>query len=330
MKVIALLPVRNEAWVLPHSLECLSAFCDVILVCDQGSDDGSRAVYARFPKVVVIDLPARPSGAIDHLPQHSRWVLLDAARNYSGCNLLWNTDADELIAPPVMNRWRNDPATSFEPRTFFACGYYHLWNSPSTYRDDGSAYSPQLKVVAYVDDRELDFQRSSSVAPLHEPRVPEVASHKRVEAGDLPVLHLQWLFAERNQMKQAWYRGIELLDGRTPAREINGRYACTLPAPRARTTAVPPAWVEGLTFPDFSIDREPSWHEREILAWFDKHGPEFFEPLEIWHVEPLRRVFVRRVGRAPRPDRSYRPPWHHRARREARRVAGVAWRRLFR
>ena len=31
--------------------------------------------------------------------------------------------------------------------------------------------------------------------------------------ADVPVLHLQWLIAERNQMKQAWYRCRELLDG---------------------------------------------------------------------------------------------------------------------
>jgi hypothetical protein len=51
MKIIALMPVRNEAWVLPHSLACLSAFCDVILVNDQSSEDESREICRRFPKV---------------------------------------------------------------------------------------------------------------------------------------------------------------------------------------------------------------------------------------------------------------------------------------
>ena len=49
MKIITLMPVRNEAWVLPHSLACLSAFCDVILVSDQSSEDESREICRRFP-----------------------------------------------------------------------------------------------------------------------------------------------------------------------------------------------------------------------------------------------------------------------------------------
>jgi hypothetical protein len=49
VKIIALLPVKNEAWVLEHTLASLSGFCDVILVNDQQSTDGSRSIAARFP-----------------------------------------------------------------------------------------------------------------------------------------------------------------------------------------------------------------------------------------------------------------------------------------
>ena len=55
MKIIALLPVRNEAWVLRHALACLSGFCDVVLVSDQQSDDGSREICTGFPKVRLIE-----------------------------------------------------------------------------------------------------------------------------------------------------------------------------------------------------------------------------------------------------------------------------------
>ena len=61
MRVIALLPVKNEAWVLEHTLACLSSFCDVVLVNDQRSEDGSRKIGKRFPKVVWIDSPESQS-----------------------------------------------------------------------------------------------------------------------------------------------------------------------------------------------------------------------------------------------------------------------------
>ena len=96
MKVIALLPIKNEAWVLEHTLASLSAFCDVIVVSDQHSTDGSPEICRRFPKVVMLGSP--PAGEPD-LPKQARWRLLDAARSYDGTNLLWWTDADELPAP---------------------------------------------------------------------------------------------------------------------------------------------------------------------------------------------------------------------------------------
>ena len=97
MKIIGLLPVRNEAWVLEHSLASLSGFCDVIIVSDQQSSDSSRDICRRFPKVVLLDPDAADMEA--RLPQKARWRLLDAARSYEGDNVLWCTDADELTPP---------------------------------------------------------------------------------------------------------------------------------------------------------------------------------------------------------------------------------------
>jgi hypothetical protein len=101
-----------------------------------------------------------------------------------------------------------------------------------------------------------------------------------------------------------------------------------LPGARIQTSAVPPAWTEGLTFPDFSIDHETSWSEREVLGWFDVHTPEFFEPLEIWHLATLAKAFRRHAGRRPRPDRSYLPPWRARALWFGRQALAAARRRL--
>ena len=93
MKIIGLVPVRNEAWILPHSLASLSAFCDVVIVSDQNSEDQSREICRRFPKVVLLE------SAESRISTQVRWQLFDAARGYDGCNLLWCTDADELVAP---------------------------------------------------------------------------------------------------------------------------------------------------------------------------------------------------------------------------------------
>jgi hypothetical protein len=212
------------------------------------------------------------------------------------------------------------------PGTVIDCLFYHPL-SPDRYRDGESPYGPYWKPLAVVDDRKMDYNRDLGL-PLHEHRVPVVDGAPVVHARDFPVLHLQWLIPGHNQMKQAWYRCLELLTGASTAVAINARYVNALPWGRVRAAPIPPAWVQDVTFPDTSIDQTQSWQEREVLRLFDEHSVEFFEPLEIWHIPRLREEFERRVGRQPKADRSYLPSWSTRALRFKERVVTAARRRL--
>jgi hypothetical protein len=307
MKTIALVPVRNDAWVLEHSLACWSGFCDVIIVSDQMSTDGSLDVYRRFPKVVVLESSSRTS-AVSGLPQQARWRLLDAARNYDGNNLLWCTDADELTPPDLARAFLQGHAADLVPGRVLECRFYNLWNSMTKFRQDLSYYGPLWKPMGFVDNRRVDYPRAG-VRPLHEPRMPIESDAHALKAESVPILHLQWALRRRNQLKQAWYRCIDFMDKRMTAVDVNSFYSITVPEWYVHTEAVPAEWLTSVTLPSPASDNEPSWHEREILEWFDQRGVEFFEPLEIWHVPSLRREFRRRTGRYPRPDRSYLPPF---------------------
>src|SRR5215471_2264925 len=132
MKIIALVPVRNEAWVLEHSLASLSGFCDVVIVNDQMSADGTRDICRRFPKVVLLE--SKPADTVGRLPQQARWRLLDAARNYDGCNLLWCTDADELVPPSLARSFFERRAEVLSERRVVECRFYNLWNSLTRFR----------------------------------------------------------------------------------------------------------------------------------------------------------------------------------------------------
>ena len=129
MKIIGLVPVRNEAWVLPHSLASLSGFCDVVIVSDQSSDDGSREICRTFPKVVLLE------SSESRISTQVRWHLLDAARDYDGCNLLWCTDADELVRAALAARdFFTTRSDELKPGTVVECMYVHLWHRVDRYR----------------------------------------------------------------------------------------------------------------------------------------------------------------------------------------------------
>jgi len=321
VRIIALLPVKNEAWVLEHTLACLSGFCDVVLVNDQQSEDASREIGRRFPKVVWID------SSESNICEQARWQLWDVARDYDGTNLIWCSDADELLSPSRIGAFFHRAQDTLTPGTIVDSLYCHTWNSPARYRSGLGGYAPHYKPVAIVDDRRHDYDRSRAL-PLHEERVPIAAGATRLQVADPPLLHLQWLLPRRSQMRQAWYRCREWMQQERTSRAINASYSGTLPDWHVPTSPIPAEWLEGLTLPGADVDAQPTWQQRDILGWFDARGVEFFEPLEIWHVDLLRREFKRRTGRSPRPDRSYREPWPVRARSVSRRIFNAAKRAL--
>ncbi|MGN1038278.1 MAG: hypothetical protein ACI4P0_02665, partial [Mailhella sp.] len=113
------------------------------------------------------------------------------------------------------------------------------------------------------------------------------------------ILHFTAVDLLPYKLKIAWYHCVELLKTPDEAERINRFYFRDWDEKDIKLRPVLPEWVDGL----FLQNLEPSsksWQWTEIMNLFDKHGIEFFEPLEIWHIPQLRYEFLRRTGREPR------------------------------
>jgi hypothetical protein len=185
-----------------------------------------------------------------------------------------------------------------KPGQKLALDWLCLWKDPRQLRSDGSVYSVLPKDFVFCDDGSSGFNR----ATLHEGRTPgpnDPDRWIRVPREEGGVLHFQFVPFDRFQVKQAFMRCREWIMRTAAAWEINEKYAITLDAPEARCVPVPSAWLEGIPGLDDLKNQGPGWYEQGILDYFGKHGAEFFEPLEIWHVPPLREAFRELAGRDP-------------------------------
>lgn len=287
MKTITLLPVKNEAWILPYTLENFSQFSDHIIIADQHSTDGSREIYKRFPKVSVIDNDF--SGASNKI----RWNLLREARKITGNNLIICLDADELLSPKAVEKMKefgNEEAISFQ------ADWIQLIEDGTKYRIDG-VWKGSTKEFAFIDDK-LNVQYEEKELLIdHTARIPKIKKQIKTE---YPILHLHYMAKMRSEIKQAWYMCIELLNGINPIR-INHRYSVAqfdsiIPA------KIEPSWVENIIMPPQEVFTD-TYEERqkEVLDMLAKKGALYFEPLDIWHIPRLRELFIKEVGREPKP-----------------------------
>jgi hypothetical protein len=176
-----------------------------------------------------------------------------------------------------------------------------LWKSISFYRDDDSVWSNNYKDFIFCDDG-LSHHSYAFLGVGRTPGSNDEGSLIRLESENYGgVLHFQFVSWDRFQLKQAWYRCSELINKPGSAQSINEIYKITLDDPYAKLAKLPANWIEDLILPKYLESSAVSlWHQDDIFNFFDKHGAEFFEGLQIWHIDLLRREFFKRLGRYPK------------------------------
>jgi hypothetical protein len=304
VKLIALLPFKDEAWILPAYLSSVAPVVDEIIALDDGSTDASRQLVEAAGGTVVANEDTGLGWAEHSVATRSRmnaaWAtLLRLGRERGGTHFLC-LDADEALTAPCRAHLR-EALAALEPRQKLAMRWLTLWKRRDAYREDDSVWSGLYKDFAFADAPDDPAFDIPYLGVARTPGDNDEARWARVPVERCAVLHFQFVPWERSQAKQAWYRCVELIREPGRAYDINRTYSISTDQPGARTAQVPLEWIEGLEVPAGIEQLPPAWHLERILEWFDEHGIEFFEPIAIWHVPQLHAEFVRRVGREPEP-----------------------------
>lgn len=198
-KIIVLVPVRNEAWILKPFLECASLWADHIIVADQLSEDGSRELALAYPKVTLIENPSAEFSEVDR-----QRLLIAVARRIPSPRLLVAIDADEIISANIIDSPEWKAALQQPPGTVLEFAKVELYGSTEQYFlhsvEDKSSAIP----FGYVDD---GAEHEGSI--IHTCRIPEPADAPRFRLQDVVVLHFTRTHLRRAESKDRWYRCFE-------------------------------------------------------------------------------------------------------------------------
>ncbi len=285
MKIITLVPVKNEAWILPHSLKNYSTFSDHIIVADQSSTDGTQDICKQFEKVTLIQNPF--TGHTNQI----RWLLLDEARKLPGNNLIIYLDADELLSPACIQEMQEKVR---EEGTGIKAEWVQLFPTYSSYRIDG-VWEHNYKEFAFLDDRILDYDRTT-ITNDHSNRIPTL--DKVISVGT-PILHLQYLAKSRCEVKQVFYMCTDFMKGKS-ARRVNHYYSVAKFGDTTKTAHTPNEWLLDIKLPSLEIFNETDTIKiAAVYDLFKEKGVLFFEGLDIWHVKEFYDFFKKETGRNP-------------------------------
>jgi len=282
MKVIALLPFKNEEQMLPSFLSNVVPAVDEIVAIDDGSTDQSVQILKNAGvRVYSNDIEVKSGWAELGI----REKLLKFGREHGGTHFVV-MDADETFTGQFPTNCRKI-CERLEPGQKIRMQWLAMWKSVDHYRDDNSVWSNNYKDFIFADNGKMEYPK----VWMHTPRTPGPTTEENTMMLNPKygaVIHFQFSDWESFQIKQAWYRCSEWIRDQKNAAAINQKYRITMEDPNAVVTVLPESWKQGVVFPSLSYKSNTNnWRLNQMIEWVKEYGADFFKSLEIWHIPQL-------------------------------------------
>ena len=151
MKIITLVPVKNESWVLDFSLKNFSLFSDEIIILNDNSTDNSCEIAAKYPKVKVLNNDMNNKEV--NMSQR-RQKLLSAGRESGGTHFIF-LDADETFTMAFIEKIRSFLKEMKPGDTLLMPWLLVFKEGGKFYYNQNKAY---LKDFIFCDDKKSNFR----------------------------------------------------------------------------------------------------------------------------------------------------------------------------
>ncbi len=294
-KIVAILPVRNEAWCIGLTLRALLMWVDCVVIglhsctdptadilteiIHEGdeSDCGSRISWMKFDEQSWTEMAHRNA-----LLENARSLRTLSGESASHIVIV---DCDEILSGNLLPTIRQMVLAT--PRgSVLQLPWVQLKGSVSTYISSGM-WSQQCASTAFPDDPAYHWAARNGYDhhhrhPMGKPLAYHMPLGRNVMAGG--IMHGQMISERRLRAKQKWYVLTEATrwPGRKTYQELNAMYGPTVHC-KDKLEAVPAEWWAPyqhlLKYLD--LESEP-WQEKAAQEMIDKYGRDYFAGLDLF------------------------------------------------
>jgi hypothetical protein len=276
--IIAIIPVRNGAWILRQNLISLSTFCDKIIVGLDSCTDETEFICNDFKKVVTVVVDIKEIYLRQKEPNR-RQLLLEHARKLDDSAIIVAVDADEIFSSKIItNDIRND-ILKLKSGQGYEVRFRELWFTPHLFRnEDKSSWSGRLMPCMWRDDG-TNYQ----IGDWHEGRVPRDIKLIRL---NLDLLHFARVVPVIYWARMRYYIGRDVFLYKKNPLKVNYMYAATKNEVGMRLSPVPHDWYnewEKLCANFFEFDDNVrNWFNDKLLEIILSENKKNLNKCDIW------------------------------------------------
>jgi len=293
MKLIATMPVRNEAWVLGLSARVALMWCDELVILNHRSEDESVDIIADLQRenpgrVHLLSAPDPQWSEMQH-----REMMLDLARGKLATHIAI-VDADEVLTGNLTDIWRR-PLGTAESWQMLQLPGYNLRGGLHRYHINGT-WGRRWFSTVFKDDERLYWARGPIGYDHHqrEPKGMRLNPYQPISQGFGGIMHLWGVTERRLRAKHAFYKMSERLKfPDKPVADIDTMYSwwktgCNPHQGEPNNwqfADVPDSWwlPYGSLMKYLNPDAEP-FQERLCREMWTKHSPAAFAGLDLFGV----------------------------------------------
>jgi hypothetical protein len=231
MRLVCLMPVRNESWVLGLSARAVLMWCDELILLDHCSTDASRDIGFDL----IRQFPNRITDLADDDPQWNemahRQRLLEMARDQGATHIVM-VDADEVLTGNLLPSVR-DFVRCVAEKQILQLPWLCMRDSITRYHTTGM-WSQQDVSMAFRDDPRYHWAARDGYDFHHRhPMGLPFAAYKPITREQGGLMHLQFVSERRLKAKQALYKMTEVIrwPGREPVSVVDERYSRAVYSP---------------------------------------------------------------------------------------------------
>jgi len=305
MKLIAIMPVRNEAWCLRLTARAALMWCDEIVIGLHACTDNSPEIasFISYENTGRVTFLRQADTEWAEMAQRQR--LLEVARE-RGATHIAMIDADEILTGNLLPRAARKLAEMGPPGTVLQLPWLALPRTTDRYLTSGVWGPGQQVSMAFKDEPAAHWGLHDGARDFHHrnPMGLRRSFYAPLEPEQGGLMHLQFLSERRLRAKQALYKATEVLRWPAPTMlngkrcgtdailkaELNqmyGRAVYESDPMKYSSAPVPLDWwlpyVHLMSYLDLS-ETEAPWQEVELKRLITEYGAAKFAGLDFFAV----------------------------------------------